>query len=130
MEVLFDVTDNFEKDLEDFSQVDQKVIEKKINFYAQVFRKNQFAIHIYSHKFLLPVNLPVGFTPSLYVLRINSDIRLIATFDNDPLYNQIIITLLGCVRHQNYEKSINKIFKSLYEKEGNDFMSEESNDTN
>lgn len=130
MEIIFDITDNYERDLEDFSHVDQKVIEKKINFYAQVFRKNPYDIHFYSRKFSFPVDLPVGFTPSLYMLKINADIRLIATFDNDPLFDQIIITLLSCVRYQNYEKSINKIGKYLYEKVGNDIMSEDSNDTN
>lgn len=114
MEVVFEVTDRFEKDLERFGSRDQKIIEKKINYYAHAFQENPDSIHVYAQKPHFPLILKSGLTASLYVLRININIRLIATFDADPVFDQVIITLLACIRHDEYERVYRSIAANLY----------------
>jgi len=52
---------------------------------------------------------------SLYALRVNKDIRIILTVDDDPLFDQILITLLHVVRHSNLNKVFNGIAESIYQ---------------
>lgn len=116
METLFQITKHFEKDLKKFSSGDQKIIEKKINYFAQIFQENPSAFYSLTHKLNQLVTLSSGLNSSLYALKIGREIRLIATFDNDPIFDQIIITLLACVRHNNYQKALRGIAESLYQR--------------
>lgn len=130
-EYVFNVTNNFEKDLSRFTLQDQETIESYINFFAEQFDKSPSSFEsyiMYDHYLSKPLH---NYTSSLHKLRINKDIRLFATFDNDPIFNQVIVTLLGCLyAHESSKQSISDFYEFLYDNEGIDFSYEENDDSN
>lgn len=114
MEIKFDITRYFEKDLKQLGAEDQSNIAISINRYAATFDiwhggKSQ---HIYQpHKILLPN----GLDSSLYVLRATDQIRVILAIDEDPLFDQKIVTLIRVVKHDDLDRAFNSIAKSLYQ---------------
>ncbi len=72
-----------------------RVIEK-LNFYCSLLKEkpHEFFKNAYRP---LKINLENEQISSLYTIRINKDIRVILTVDDDPIFEQTIITLLHVV---------------------------------
>jgi mRNA-degrading endonuclease RelE of RelBE toxin-antitoxin system len=113
MDLLVEVSNNFEKELKKFSPIEQDLIARKINDYCKLFRDapKQFYRNAYR-----PFNIKLlhKYESTLYVLRINEDIRVILAADEDPLFEQFIITLFHVVRRSSLDKAYKNIAKSLY----------------
>ena len=60
-----------------------------------------------------PFHLKGGFNSSLYSLRAGRDIRLILAVDDDPVFEQILVTLFRLVRHDD-ERSYRSVARLLY----------------
>jgi hypothetical protein len=60
------------------------------------------------------IKLKNGLTSSLYVLRVDSDIRIILAVDEDPLFNRVIITLFRVVTREKLESAFDSVAKLLY----------------
>ena len=111
MNILFQESSKFEKDLKSFEDKDQKRIISKINLYCSSDEKT-FHQNAYRP---LKVLLPGDLGSSLYTLRVGKDIRVILTFEDDPIFEQTIITLLRVVRHKSLERAFKGIAESLYQ---------------
>lgn len=59
--------------------------------------------------------MPEGLDSSLYVLRASPQIRVILTIEEDPLFDQKIVTLFRVVRHDDMDRAFNSIAESLYQ---------------
>ena len=126
MEVQFDITRRFEKDLNALSKEGQRRIALSIDRYASSFdaERGEPSEHIYQpHKILLPE----GLDSSLFVLRATPKIRVILTIEDDPLFDRKLITLIRVVKHDELDRAFHSISKSLYQRlhagagaEGND----------
>lgn len=114
MEVKFDITRPFEKDLKKLGVREKDRVEVAIDRYAATFDSalDVSTQHIYRpHK----INMPEGLESSLYVLRVSPQIRAILTIEEDPLFDQKIITLFRVVKHDDMERAFNSIAESLYQ---------------
>ena len=118
MELLFESTDKFENDLNQFSDREKSQIVEKLNHRCATL-KNGFTTFYRSVVRPLKIRLRNDFEASLYSLKVNRDIRIILTVDDDPLFDQIIITLMRVVRQHDLETAFRGIAESLYQKEIN-----------
>jgi Txe/YoeB family toxin of Txe-Axe toxin-antitoxin module len=112
--ILFNYTKRFEKDLKKFSSTDQKHISKQINKYAQMLADDEHGFYSQTYQ-PRKLNLAQGLDSSLYSLKINHQIRLIFTVDEDPIFGQIIFTLMRVVKHDDLSKTFSSIAESLYQ---------------
>jgi mRNA-degrading endonuclease RelE of RelBE toxin-antitoxin system len=114
MEIKFDITRPFEKDLKRLGAREKDRVIVAIDRYAAIFDAalDVSTQHIYRpHK----INMPDGLESSLYVLRVSAQIRVILTIEEDPLFDQKIITLFRVVKHDDMERAFNSIAESLYQ---------------
>ena len=115
MNILFESIKKFEKELSKFPQREKTQIILKLNQYSQLL--NSDSREFYKHAYQpLKMNFVDGDESSLYVLQVSRDVRIIMTIDDDPLFDQILITLLHVVRHSNLEKVFKSIAESLYQR--------------
>lgn len=114
MSILFRESEKFEKDIKSFQEKEREQIVLKINLYCADFENNPKLFRKNSYR-PLKILLPENEKSSLYVLRINKDIRVILTLEDDPLFNQTVITLLRVVRHDSIEKAFRGMIESLYQ---------------
>ena len=115
MNILFESIKKFEKELSKFPQKEKEQIILKLNKYSQLL--NSDTREFYKHACQpLKLHLVDGDESSLYVLQVSHDVRIIMTIDDDPLFDQILITLLHVVRHSNLEKVFKSIAESLYQR--------------
>lgn len=114
MELVIDSTKKFEKDLEAFSETEKPLIIEKMNQYFQMLStdKASFYRRLYQVKKLRLIN---QYDSSLYTLKINHKIRLILTIDEDPIFDQTIITLFRVVKHSDISKAYDSVAESLYQ---------------
>ena len=118
MNLRFESTKKFEKELDGFSAKDKKQIIQKLNKYSQLLESEPENFYKKAYQ-PMKLKLKGDSESSLYALKINLDIRLIITVDEDPLFDQTIITLLHAVRHSSIDKAFKSIAESLYQKELN-----------
>ena len=114
MNILFQSSEKFEKDIKSFQTKEREKIISKINFYCSDLNSNGKLFYQHAYR-PFKVILPNDFGSSLYVLRITSDIRVILTQDEDPLFDQVIVTLLRVVRQNSLEKAFKGMAESLYQ---------------
>jgi hypothetical protein len=125
MELVFESTKKFEKDLDSFQVRDRTRIISKINLFCSGLAVgNASAFH--SHAFRpMRIALSSGVQPTLYTIRISADIRVILTVDDDPIFDQTIITLLRAVRHKSLARAYRGVAESLYQSDIKSIESEE-----
>ena len=115
MELLIEISNKFEKDLKKFPSKERNLIVRKINDYCKLFTDSP---ELFYRKVYKPCNIKLlnNYESTLYVLRINKDIRVILTADEDPLFERFVITLLHVVRRSSLEKTYKSIAESLYQR--------------
>jgi mRNA-degrading endonuclease YafQ of YafQ-DinJ toxin-antitoxin module len=106
------VTKKFDKDMRRFSAVEIERIKKRVDRYIQHYSETgpSFSLHA-----LERIKLRGGLEPTLYVMDVSRDIRLILTRDEDPLFDRLIVTLLRVVRHKDLQKAYDGLVESLYQ---------------
>lgn len=114
MDIYYDITNQYEKDLRKLSVANQEKVEDVINKTFEFYTINKI---LPSTKVYRPckVKLPHGIESSLFVLRIPRDIRIIFSIDEDVLYNKIVVTLFRAVRRDKLEASFDSIIESIYQ---------------
>lgn len=114
MDLNFQITKSFDKDLKKFGKEDKEKITESINKYCSSLLQNG---KIRGNKIYQPHNIKLikGLDASLYVLRISRKIRVVLTIDEDPLFEQYIITLLRVVNADDAEKVYTSLSHSLYQ---------------
>jgi len=124
MTIRFESTKKFEKELGKFSSKEKRRIVQKLNQYSQLLKQKteDFYKHAYQP---MKLKLDGDNESSLYALRVYRDIRIILTVDEDPLFEQTLITLLHVVRHSELDKVFKSIAKSIYQNKLNPNNAEE-----
>jgi mRNA-degrading endonuclease RelE of RelBE toxin-antitoxin system len=124
MTIRFESTKKFEKELGKFPREEKARIVQKLNQYSQLLEQKtgDFYKHAYQ-----PVKLKLAGDneSSLYALRVDREIRIIMTVDEDPLFEQTLITLLHVVRHSELDKVFKGIAESIYQNKLNPNNAEE-----
>lgn len=113
MELQFEITRRFEKDLDRLSIADQARVAAGIDRHAGSFdsEAGHPSGHVYRPREVL---LPQGMESTLYVLRATRDIRAILAIDDDPLFDRKLVTLLRAVKRNEIERAYRLIAESLY----------------
>jgi mRNA-degrading endonuclease RelE of RelBE toxin-antitoxin system len=117
MEIVFHSTNAFEKDLRKLSKVDKTKVIKQINVHAHLYLSDKTT---FENKSIRPYSIKLlsGFDSTLYVLRINSMMRVVFAIDDDPLFEQTIITLFRIAESpSDYRKIFASVAESLYQSE-------------
>jgi len=114
MELLFESTKRFEKDLKSFDKHDKKRIISALNQYGSKVRDDWSIVPSKVRPLPMP-QLKDALDTTLYVLRVNPKIRVILALDEDPIFDQIIISLLRVGRHNKLENMVRGLAESLYQ---------------
>ena len=114
MNLLFESTKQYEKDLRKFSPSARDGIIARLNQRCGFLLSNKARFGEYAYKPHV-LQLTGGLDSSLQVLRINPALRVILTVDDDPIFDQIIVTLWRMVQHDDLTKAFNAVAQSLYQ---------------
>lgn len=114
MNIVIDSTKIFEKDLTKLDEHDRAKVIKKINECASFLSTQKTALYHQLHHLQLP-SLPNGYESSLYILRVSLQLRVILAIDEDPIFDQVILTLFRVFKHDELEKVYKSIAESLYQ---------------
>lgn len=114
MKLVIESTKKFEEELQAFSETEKLLIIEKMNQYFQMLSADKVSFYrrLDQVKKLRLIN---QYDSSLYTLKINNKIRLILTIDEDPIYDQTIITLFRVVKHSDISKAYDSVAESLYQ---------------
>ncbi|MBU1751224.1 MAG: hypothetical protein KKA73_26365 [Chloroflexi bacterium] len=112
--LLLNHTDTFEKDLNKFSDTDRQRITERIDRYCQMLFTDEAEFYRQTYQ-PYHIELHGGLETSLYTLRLGEGIRVILTVDDDPLFDQIIVTLIKVVNRSELPRAFISAAKSLYQ---------------
>lgn len=114
MKVNFQITKSFAKDLKKFGINEQHVISDQINKYGSILTQRR---KVRSRQLYQPyqIELTGNLDSSLYVLKVARNIRVILAIDEDPIFDQFLITLLRVVKADEAEQAYMDVSQSLYQ---------------
>ena len=117
MELEFRITESFDQDMKGLSTDNQNKIKDKINFFSgsllngkATFMQNASMPYIF--------NLKGGLDSSLYLVRVDEDTRVIATVDDDPIFDKVSLTLFRLVNNKDAERVYKEVGEKLYKSNG------------
>jgi mRNA-degrading endonuclease RelE of RelBE toxin-antitoxin system len=117
MELEFNITESFDKDIKSLSTDHQDKIKDKINFVSDsllngkaTFMQNASMPYIF--------NLKGGLDSSLYLVKVDEDNRMIATVDDDPIFDKVSLTLFRLVNNKDAERVYKEVGEELYKSIG------------
>ena len=114
MNVLFQATKKFEKDLKDLPTGDAQRVISLLNRNCSLLKQDPADFYRTVNKPLI-VQLKEGMDSTLYSMRVGRDLRILLAVDDDPLFGQTIFTLLRLVSHKDLSKAFKDIAESLYQ---------------
>ena len=115
MDILFESTRSFEKDIDRLSEDDKAVVIKKINDCASLFPTQKANVYRKLRRLCLPSDIN-GYESTLYTLTVSPKLRVILTVDEDPIFGQVIFTLFRAVKHDDLKQAYKGVAESLYQK--------------
>jgi len=113
MELLFESTAAFERDLAALRDSDRESLVEAINRHCPLLACDQesFFAHVYQPRVIA---LRHDCCSSLYVLPADPGRSIILTIDDDPIFDQTIITLLCIVPSREIETAYTRTARALY----------------
>jgi hypothetical protein len=113
MEVRFNSTRPFEKSLRALPGKERDKIVAKINHLADLYSEG---ISSFS-RFATPLKYKVfgGYDSSLFTARLSHKDRLIFTAEDDPIQDEVVITLFALTTPDKYSRVLEGITESLYQ---------------
>jgi len=111
MDVVINIEKKFEKDRKKLKSQELKAISDKINQLIEIIREGKITSPYITK--LHKIRIGPDMDSSIYTMKINMELRLILTSEDDPLFNEHIITLLRVVRHKDLEKTFMGIAESI-----------------
>lgn len=113
MELLFESTEAFERDLARLPEDRRYRLIEAINLACPLLACDE---HGFFSKVYQPraVRLNHGCCSSLYVMPVDEEDTILLTIDDDPIFGQIIITLLRVVQRADIETAYIQTARALY----------------
>ena len=113
MNLLFNTTKDFENDLSNFEEATRSKITERVNLVAQawIHDKEAFAR---STRQPSAIALDYGYQSSLYVVQIQPEIYVLLTIEDDPIFDQVVVTLLRVVEHAQLDATYLALIEALY----------------
>ena len=113
MKLVFESTESFEKEISFFDDNQRLLIISEINNHFNLLLSNPV-------KFYQQIEQPLQFKlandydSSLYILGVSNNFKLIFTLDEDPIFEQVIITLFRLVKDNEAIKVYQETGDLLY----------------
>lgn len=111
MDVRINIEKRFDKDIKKVSSVEQAAVAKRINQIIDLLREGQNTSN-YMHRMNKAFN-GSSLGSSLYVLKVNKDLRIILASEEDPLFDEHVLTLLRLAKHDDLEKTMRGVLESI-----------------
>ena len=112
MNITFHSTEDFEKDLHGFDAVTRQKITRHVNQVAQEFVKDKKAFARHARK-PCRVKLSNGYDSSLYSVKVEANVRVLLTVDDDPIFEQVIVTLMRAVKRSQSKEAFGTVLGIL-----------------
>lgn len=113
MDVRFNLTRTFEKQLGSLAGKEREVIAAKINQLAEQYSADSAGLSRlatpFGHKVL------GGYDSSLYTARLSHKDRLIFSAEDDPIQGEVVLTLFALTTPDKYSRTMESIAESLYQ---------------
>lgn len=124
MDLVYYSTEAFEEDLHQIDAGLRENIIQRVNEVGQAFLADRQRFAQQARK---PYNLHLtnGFDSSLYSIIVEPNWRVILTVDEDPLFNQAIVTLLRVVKRPDLYNAYTAVAHALYQNLHNRVHTEE-----
>ena len=113
MNLLFNTTEEFETDLSNFDQLTRDQIAERVNLVAHewLHDKQAFAQHARQP---YAVALDNGYQSSLYAVQVEPNVCALLTIEDDPIFEQVIVTLLRVVESAQLDATYHALVEALY----------------
>ncbi len=114
MNLLFHSTETFEQELQQFDVCLREKIIQRVNEVAQAFIEDR---QVFAQQARKPYNVHLsnGFDSSLYSVVVEPNLRVILTVDEDPLFDQAIVTLIRVVKRSDLYNVYTTVASALYQ---------------
>ena len=111
--LIIELTNDCEKKFYHFSQKEQDQIIKKTEYLGELYITDRVEFYRNAHQ---PVFFKLNnkFDSSLYYFKINKELRIIASVDEDPIFESVTITLLSVFKDGHIEKNFKLAAQSFY----------------
>lgn len=113
MDIRVDRTEQFEKEYKRLSMEARATVAEKMNILiSQLQSGNRHSLYR-----VRQLSFPASFNRSsstLYLYRVNTNLRAIVSFDDDPIFSQKILTIYSIATHDKLFDSFKKIASKLY----------------
>lgn len=114
MNILIESTAIFEQDLRRLSQDRKNKIISEINNFVNLISDGKF--NDFYKLYCIPHILDLGeYDSSLYVLRVSGELEIVLTIDEDPIFNQTILSLFRLTGSANIIEVHQEIVAHLYQ---------------
>ncbi len=110
--VLIESTETFEPELDQLSQAEKAIAIEKINECAAIFSEYQPG----GYRNLQQIHLMSSlheYDSSLHTLKISPTLGIVLTVDEDPIFDQVVLTLFRVVQSNHLPIAYHKIAESL-----------------
>lgn len=111
---VIEITKDFEDDLEHLNQSQKTQVNNKLERITTAIENNNFS-YLFKHLKKLDSILLFQYTSSLYTLKISRDIRVFLFFEDDPIFNCQVMTLLRVCYRKDMERVLRGLAKSFYQ---------------
>jgi len=112
-ELVIEYTEDFQKDLNSFSLKEQNSVNTKLEQITKAIESNNLA---YLFRKIQKVRLTLNeYTSSLYILKVSLDLRILLFYEDDPIFNRKIMTLLKVFHSKNMERVLQGLVESFYQ---------------
>lgn len=114
VDILIESTIAFEQDLSGLESDVNAAVMESVNNCASLFAdQKQFA---YDGLKRLPLRSQLnGYESSLYILTVSAKLSVILTVDEDPIFDQLIVTLFRAVKYDKLNRAYQTVAESLYQ---------------
>ncbi|MDM8522721.1 hypothetical protein QUF80_05050 [Desulfococcaceae bacterium HSG8] len=111
--LIIELTDDCEKKFRSFSDKEQTEIVNKIEYFGELYMTDRAEFFRNARQ---PVFFRINdkFDSSLYYFRINNNLKIIASVDEDPVFESVTVTLLSAFRDGDIEKNFRTAAQSFY----------------
>jgi dTDP-4-amino-4,6-dideoxygalactose transaminase len=114
--VIIETTESFLQDFNNLPLAEQEQINNKLQLLASLIEEENLDEIVQSFNKIEGIKL-TNYSSSLYQLKVSSKIGILLFFEEDPLFNRKVITLLHVFYCQDREKAIANFVKSFYQNE-------------
>ena len=114
MNLLFNTTEDFENDLSNLAASTRAKITERVNLLAGEFVRDKKAFARHARQ-PYAVALDNGYKSSLYSVEVESNVCALMTIEDDPIFEQVVVTLLRVVERAQLEATYRSLVEALYQ---------------